>query len=219
MLVKNHIPLFVQSRNFEVVNLWLFFFSFTPHAVQQQVLLWKLPRLYLISLLLIPFTAATLFQTTSISTTTVVSYLLCFFSCLLESTFDPEIKVTFEKGKSDDFSLAYNPSTFHHIPRIKSKVVNSIHIDLHTLPDFSSCPQPYQYLYLCCGHSEVLLFEQAKFILSSGPLHVSFPLPGNHLSTFWIPPLSPGLCSGVPLIRDELFIHTLKIPPIPRTHI
>lgn len=158
-------------------------------------------------------------------TTTVVSYLLCVLSCLLESNFDPETKVTFEKGKSDYFFLPSNPSTFHHIPRIKPKVVNSIHIDLHTLPDFSSCPQPYQYLYpthnLCCGHSEVLLFEQAKFILSSGPLHVSFPLPGNHLSTFWIPPpaLSPGLCSGVPLISDELFIQTLKIPPIPRTHI
>ena len=76
-------------------------------------------------------------------TTTVVSYLPCWLSCLLESTFDPEIKVTFEKGKSDDFSLASNPSTFHHIPRIKSKVVNLTHIDLHTLPDFSSRPQPY----------------------------------------------------------------------------
>lgn len=93
-------------------------------------------------------------------TTTMVSYLLCFLSCLLESTFNPGIKVTFEKGKSDDFSLASNPSTFPHIPRIKPKVVNLIHIDLHTLPDFSSSPQPYQYRYpthnLCCKHSEVL---------------------------------------------------------------
>lgn len=152
--------------------------------------------------------------------TTTVVYLICFLSCPLESILLPEIKMTFEKtGTADDFSLASNLSAFHHISRIKSKVVNLVCIDLCTAW-FSSWPQPYQCLHpthnFCSRHSEVLLLEQAKFIPASGPLPIFFPFPGNqlpaHATEFLRFSRALFRCH---LIREEFFVCTIKIAHTP----
>lgn len=143
--------------------------------------------------------------------TTTVVYLTCFLSCPLESILLPEIKMTFEKkGTADDFSLASNLSAFHHISRIKSKVVNLVCIDLRTLPDSLLDLNPTSVA------SEVLLLEQGKFIPASGPLPIFFPFPGNQLPAH----ATEFLCFSralfrCHLIREEFFVCTIKIAHTP----
>lgn len=171
----------------------------------------------LISLLLEPFMAATLFQTTIISYRQPQEpddYLLCFLSYPLESIFHSECKVNLEKCKSDAFSLVSNPLASHHRLRIRPKVIDLVYTDLHGLPAFLpgpifyQCPHPLH--SLCSRHSELLSLEQTKFIPGPQGLctYSSLFLEINSLVTNYLPFFRA--LFRCHLIREEFLVHILK---------